>query len=100
MYLLINLTIISYHSVPSAPQNVDVMVTSSTAITVSWQRPSVTNGEISHYTLYYHTDAMVYSMIVTYNDRMVRTHKCIAGVMWYGFRASLRLFQIFSLTRM
>ena len=80
MYLSIKLTIILYHSVPSAPRNLNVMVISSTAVTVSWQIPSVTNGIISHYTLYYQTDAMVYSMVVTYNGEMVRIHKCTVAV--------------------
>lgn len=78
--------------VPSAPQNFNVMVTSSTTVTVSWERPSVTNGIISHYTLYYHTDAVEYSMIVAYNGEMVRTHKYIAALvaMKTCFRLSLR----------
>ena len=80
------------------------MVTSSTAITVSWQTPSVTNGIISYYTLYYYVDAMEYSVNVAYNGQMVRIHKYIVTLAVTMTRmlcrASLRRFITFNLTRM
>ena len=42
---------------------------------VSWQRPSMSNGIISHYTLYYYIDAMEFSVIVEYNGEMVSIDK-------------------------
>lgn len=60
------------------------MDTSSTSVTVSWEIPSVTNGIISHYTLYYYIDAMEFSITVTYNGEMVRMHKQLAAVVSKG----------------
>ena len=64
-----------YLSAPSIPENFNVIVTSSTAVMASWQRPSMSNGIISYYTLYYYIDAMEFSMIVEYNGEMVSISK-------------------------
>lgn len=66
---------------PLAPHNFSVMVTSSTTVMTSWQRPSVTNGILSHYTLYYYTEDMEYSITVTYNGEMVRIHRRTIALM-------------------
>ena len=41
------------HKTPSAPSNVDAVIVSTRFVTLSWDRPDSTNGDVEGYSVFY-----------------------------------------------
>ncbi|XP_017884973.1 neogenin isoform X5 [Ceratina calcarata] len=73
-------------SVPSAPRNLSLVIVTARFVTLRWQEPEITNGEILQYYIYYKQEGIQRERVINTQQKLEAVIRGLQPSMTYQFR--------------
>ncbi|XP_012139642.1 neogenin protein frazzled isoform X2 [Megachile rotundata] len=73
-------------SVPSAPRNLSLVIVTARFVTLRWQEPENTNGEILNYSIYYKQEGVQRERVINTQQKLEAVIRGLQPSMTYQFR--------------